>query len=173
MCAAWYWTKNATATLCQGNPAFSRIPLVSGSFDTCFNTLFTDLLQLIETLRKETKIQLRNLAVDGGVSQNNLICETISTLAQKQVNRPVDIEASARGATFFAGITAGIWDIDSLPTVDHKVPIAPSNQKDFDNLMSEYTCWKDSIKRTLKWHELELDEQDPSELCFKPELSNL
>ena len=113
---------------------------------------------MIETLKNETKIQLLNLAVDGGVSNNNLICETISTLTQKQVNRPVDIEASARGATFFAGISAKIWTIDTLPKVDHKEPITPSNRKDFDNLMSEYTCWKDSIKRTLKWHELEIED---------------
>ena len=128
---------------------------------------------MIETLKNETKIQLLNLAVDGGVSNNNLICETISTLTQKQVNRPVDIEASARGATFFAGISAKIWTIDTLPKVDHKEPITPSNRKDFDNLMSEYTCWKDSIKRTLKWHELEIEDDIEPELCFKPEHSNL
>ena len=67
------------------------------------------------------------MAVDGGVSNNDLICETISTLCQKQVNRPVDVEASARGAMFFAGITAGIWDIDTLPEVKHKEPIRTSD----------------------------------------------
>ena len=75
---------------------------------------------MIETLRHETKIKLSGLAIDGGVSKNNLICEKIATLARKRVDRAEDVEASARGASFFAGIGAKIFTIETLPTITYR-----------------------------------------------------
>jgi len=128
--------------------------------------------QLIETLKSETKIELKRLSIDGGVSRNKLICEKIATLAQSSVIRAVDIEASARGASFFAGIGAGIYTMDNLPDIEHQPLVQPS--KDFDHAMSEYTCWKDSIKRTLKWQQIEIEEEDGDLLnCITSENSIL
>ena len=123
-------------------------------------------------MKSETKIELKRLSIDGGVSRNKLICEKIATPAQSSVIRAVDIEASARGASFFAGIGAGIYTMDNLPDIEHQPLVQPS--KDFDHAMSEYTCWKDSIKRTLKWQQIEIEEEDGDLLnCITSENSIL
>lgn len=118
-------------------------------------------VQLLETLKNETKIPLKRFAIDGGVSNNNLICEKISTLTGEPLRRAVDIEASSRGAAFFAGIGAGIWTEHTLPEIPLKDSVMP-NEKDRDYAILEYGSWKNAIKRTLKWAQLENDDSDDS-----------
>ena len=98
-----------------------------------------------------------------------LICEKVASLDQRPVKRAVDSEASARGASFFAGIGAGIYTIDSLPDIEQKDEVTPNGigSKEFDVCMSEYIYWKDSIKRTLKWQQIEIEDPD-NDHCFKP-----
>ena len=119
-------------------------------------------------MKNETKIKLRRLSIDGGVSRNDLICEKIASLVQRPVKRALDSEASARGASFFAGIGAGIYTIDSLPDIEQKAEVCPQiiGTKEFDICMSEYIHWKAAIKRTLKWQQMELEEPD-TDTCFK------
>lgn len=116
-------------------------------------------VQLVETLRSDTEIDLRSLTIDGGVSNNNLICKKIATLTNKLLRRPVDVEASARGAAYFAGISCGIWTESTLPEPELKDIMEPDlSDQVWSN--TEYMHWKGSIRRTLKWHQLEADEPD-------------
>jgi glycerol kinase len=122
-------------------------------------------VQLVETLKKETKIPLKSFSIDGGVSNNGLICEKIATLTRQPLRRPVDIDASARGAAFFAGIGAKIWTTSTLPEIPLKDIVEPV-WEDSEILIEEYSHWEDSIKRTLKWSQLEYDSEEPD--CFLP-----
>lgn len=47
------------------------------------------------------------IRVDGGVSKNDFICQLISDLTNLNVERAHDIELSALGAGFLAGLNAG------------------------------------------------------------------
>lgn len=116
-------------------------------------------VQLVETLHSETQIDLRSLTIDGGVSKNNMICEKIATLTNKKLRRPVDIEASARGAAYFAGISCGIWEESTLPVPELKNIVEPV-YKERDWSVTEFKHWQGSIRRVLKWQQLEAETVD-------------
>mgnify|MGYP000540639021 CR=1 FL=1 len=122
----------------------------------------------MDTLKKATEIPLKTFSIDGGVSNNGLICETIATLTRQPLRRPVDIDASARGAAFFAGIGAGIWTQYTLPEIVLKDTVEPVWEES-ENLVEEYKHWEDSIKRTLKWSELEFDDTEDAD-CVNPNM---
>ena len=50
----------------------------------------------MEPFESETGISKSEVTIDGGVSQNNLICQKISNLMQQRIVRRKDQEASAR-----------------------------------------------------------------------------
>lgn len=49
------------------------------------------------------------LRVDGGAAQNDLLLELQSAISRVPVERPVDIESTARGAALLAGLGAGLF----------------------------------------------------------------
>lgn len=45
--------------------------------------------------------------MDGGVSKNDFILQTIANLTGKRVERPAHVEMTAQGSAFLAGLQAG------------------------------------------------------------------
>ena len=126
-----------------------------------------DIRSTQELQRSENKaIQNQNKEIDNQwdndriqPAKNNLICEKIATLTNKQLRRPVDVEASARGAAYFAGISCGIWKESTLPEPELKDTVEPSyNERDWS--VTEFSHWQGSIRRVLKWQQLEAEAVD-------------
>jgi glycerol kinase len=56
------------------------------------------------------------LRVDGGMAANDWLCRFLADLLTIPVERPVDVETTARGAAFHAGLAAGLWS--GLPALE-------------------------------------------------------
>ncbi|PNX78853.1 glycerol kinase [Trifolium pratense] len=54
------------------------------------------------------------LRVDGGATVNNLLMQTQADLLATPVIRPVDIETTALGAAYAAGLAVGVWKEDYI-----------------------------------------------------------
>ncbi|WP_297508515.1 glycerol kinase GlpK [uncultured Caulobacter sp.] len=89
------------------------------------------------------------LRVDGGMAANAWLCAFLADIIDAPVERPVNIETTALGAAFLAGLGAGLWpDLDT---------IARSWRLDrrFDPAMTppaRARClegWRDAVARTL------------------------
>jgi len=67
-------------------------------------------------------LKLRRLKVDGGAAMNLLLLENQANILQTSIQRPVDIESTARGAASLAALAVGIFD-DEKDLLD-KNPVA-------------------------------------------------
>lgn len=63
--------------------------------------------QLLNVMQTEADIAFEWIRVDGGVSKNDFILQTIANLTGKRVERPAFTEVSSLGCAFLAGIRAG------------------------------------------------------------------
>jgi glycerol kinase len=52
---------------------------------------------------------ISEIRVDGGASRNNLLMQMQADLSGLPVIRPTNIETTALGAAYLAGIGAGVW----------------------------------------------------------------
>jgi glycerol kinase len=52
---------------------------------------------------------LRRMRVDGGAAQNDLLLELQSSISALSVERPTELESTARGAAMLAGVGAGVF----------------------------------------------------------------
>ena len=54
-------------------------------------------------------LRLRSLKVDGGASANDLLMQYQADILGSPVVRPRNLQTTAAGAAFLAGIGAGVW----------------------------------------------------------------
>lgn len=70
--------------------------------------------ELVKTFRKETGLPLKELKVDGGAVENNLLMELQANISNTKIIRPKIIETTAYGAALGAGVGLGIITIDAI-----------------------------------------------------------
>lgn len=64
---------------------------------------------ILLAMQKDLKRKIRTLKVDGGASANNLLMQLQSNYLDTKVVRPQQIETTAIGAAYLAGLGIGIW----------------------------------------------------------------
>ncbi len=89
------------------------------------------------------------LRVDGGACRNDLLMQMQADLLGIPVNRPKNIETTATGAAYLAGLGAGIWnsteDLGALREVDRIFEPQMSENERMERIQE----WHKALKRVL------------------------
>ncbi|MEG3155598.1 glycerol kinase GlpK [Sphingomonas sp. RB1R13] len=104
---------------------------------------------LIAAMSADGARDLRQVRVDGGMAANDWFCQFLADMLDSEVARPANIETTAAGAAFLAGMTAGMWrgpdDIAATWRADRTfVP-----QMTADKRAALNAGWQDAVRRTL------------------------
>jgi glycerol kinase len=67
-------------------------------------------LDLAEAMRKDGAARSAALRIDGGMAANAWLCQFLADILQVPVERPENLETTALGAAFLAGLATGVWD---------------------------------------------------------------
>ncbi len=65
--------------------------------------------ELVESMEADAGESLRELRVDGGAAVNNFLMQFQADILGKPIVRPVDVETTALGAAYLAGLATGFW----------------------------------------------------------------
>lgn len=106
---------------------------------------------LLSAMEKDSGIELKALKVDGGASANNFLMQFQADIIGKTVERPANLETTALGAAYLAGLAVGFWEsreeIKKTWAVD----------KDYTPVMGEAERaaltkkWSRAVERSLEW----------------------
>jgi glycerol kinase len=106
-------------------------------------------LDLAEAMVADGGSPLQLLRVDGGMAANDWLCGFLADLIDIAVERPADLETTARGAAFHAGLATGLWSgLDELAGLW-------SREQCFEPGMTAevreplVAGWHDAVRRTL------------------------
>jgi glycerol kinase len=66
-------------------------------------------LDLAEAMARDTSAAPSALRIDGGMAANSWMCQFLADILQVPVERPQNIETTALGAAFLAGLATGLW----------------------------------------------------------------
>ena len=72
---------------------------------------------LIDAMEADSGAPIRELRADGGASVNNFLMQFQADILGKTVTRPADVETTALGAAYLAGIAEGIWSVEEVEEV--------------------------------------------------------
>lgn len=102
---------------------------------------------VISAMEKDSGITLSELKVDGGMTGNRWLMQTIADLLGVRVATIGLEEVSALGAAYIAGLEATIFeDIDQLETLHSTVQYFEPNPES-NELLKSYVTWKSMIDK--------------------------
>jgi glycerol kinase len=105
-----HWDPHARGAIFGITRGTSRAHLTRAALESiCFQV--DELLQILIADSSEPVSQLR---IDGGAAVNNLLVQFQADISAIEVVRPANLETTALGAAYLAGIAAGLWTIGEL-----------------------------------------------------------
>ena len=106
---------------------------------------------LIEAARRDADFPCECLRVDGGASVSDVMMQFQSNILGMQVDRPENVETTALGAAYLAGLAVGVWkDTDELLNYRKTQKLfSPKMNDDVRELL--YTDWHRAVDRSMNW----------------------
>ena len=100
-----HWDPDARGVICGLTRATGRAHIVRAALES----IAYQTRELVEAMQADAGEELRELRVDGGAAVNNWLMQFQSDILGKPLVRPVDVETTALGAAYLAGLAAGFW----------------------------------------------------------------
>ncbi len=143
-----HWDQYATGTIIgltrgTGKAHIARAALEAIAFRS---------MEVIETMVKDSGIELNELRVDGGASLNNLLMQIQANSINTKVVRPTVTETTALGAAYFAGLATGFWNnIDEIKNQWQANRIFNA-ENDLTETRETILQWQRAIERSKNWN---------------------
>jgi glycerol kinase len=112
--------------------------------------------EVVEAMNTDAGVALSSLKVDGGMTANNLLMQSLADVLDVTVVRPIVAETPSLGAAYAAGLAVGFWsDTDEIRANWHKAAewhpaMEPAARE------RGYRKWRKAVERTMDW----VDEDD-------------
>jgi glycerol kinase len=141
-----HWDAYARGTIVGLTQGSGRAQLVRAAVEA----MAYQTRDVIEAMESDAGEPLRELRVDGGAVVMDVLCQFQADLLGIPVRRPRQVETTALGAAFLAGLGAGIWkdaDLEDLWKLDRE--FEPKMSRDqADSLQVE---WRRAVERSRNW----------------------
>ncbi len=106
---------------------------------------------VVRAMEEDVGSCLDTLHVDGGAARNDFLCQFQSDILGVPVIRPEELEMTARGAAFAAGLTSGVWcgqdEVLALPRSETRfMPKMGNGER--ERLLTQ---WTRAVGRARDW----------------------
>lgn len=138
-----YWDPRARGLICGITRGTTRAHLARATLEA----IAYQVVDLIYAMAEDQGGPMTRLRVDGGAAANDLLMQMQADFAGLTVERPTDLESTARGAAMLAGIGAGVFEDGAAAARMFKI------QDEFHVRMSAYerdsrlSAWRDAVRR--------------------------
>lgn len=142
-----HWNQYARGTIFGITRGTNRNHLCRAALESiAFQTM-----EVLKAMESDAEIQIKELRVDGGATQNNLLLQFQADILNTSVVRPEVTEVTAIGAAYLAGLAVGFWsnmeEIQEQWTINRRYD--PAN----DNKSELIKGWYKAIKAVKFWAE--------------------
>lgn len=140
-----YWDAAARGTIVGLTRGAGRNHLVRAALEAmAYSTR-----DVLETMRKDSGLKIRELRIDGGTAANEFLCQFQADILGIPVLRPKTTGTTSLGAAYLAGLAAGFWrdtaEIKRFWTIDKEfAPVMARRQAE-----ALYRGWKAAVARAL------------------------
>ncbi|MBO1324245.1 glycerol kinase GlpK [Acetobacter sp. TBRC 12305] len=140
-----HWDPDARGLICgltlDATAAhIARAALESVAFQT---------LDLVTAMQQDGGGATESIRVDGGMSANDWYCQFLADMLQAKVERPRNVETTAMGAGFLAGMATGIWENEGTVASEWARGSLFEPKMERNQRRTMIAGWHDAVKRTL------------------------
>lgn len=142
------WDPHARGAILGITRGTTRAHLVRATLEA----IAYEVRDVVDIMTHEAGVKLPRLAVDGGASANNFLCQTQANQLQVPVVRPTILETTGLGAAFLAGLGTGVWTSqEQLAATWHEdARYTPGSQD-----TKGHRRWRMAVERSKGWATLE------------------
>lgn len=138
-----YWDADARGTI----TGISRGTTAAHIARATLESIAMQSRDVLKAMEADAGIELAELRVDGGASQNDLLMQIQADLLGVPVVRPKNIETTVLGAAYLAGLGSGIWsdrdEVRSSRDVDRRFePSISASERE-----SRVALWMEAVER--------------------------
>jgi len=108
---------------------------------------------VVEAMTADTGVGLTELRVDGGASVMDGLCRFQADQLGVSVRRPANLETTALGAAYLAGLAEGVWASPGEIGTGWKVDAEFEPSASRDEADTAYEGWKRAVERARAWAE--------------------
>ena len=137
-----YWDSEARGTITGLTRGTGKAHIVRAALEAiAYQT--ADVLHAME----EDTSSLGEIKADGGAAQNAFLLQFQADILGRRIVRPDNVEATAQGAAFLAGLACGIWEQEELPSLlgGHRAFVPQMEDATRARLTA---AWQDAVRRT-------------------------
>ncbi len=106
---------------------------------------------VVDAMQDDGGTAFRLLLVDGGMTANNLLMQTVADVLDLPVVRPMMAETVALGAAYAAGITAGYWPDRKVLRNNWLRAAQWQPTIDDDRRRAEHARWRLAVQLAVQW----------------------
>lgn len=108
---------------------------------------------ILDSISQDMGEKIELLRVDGGACNNNIITQFTSDILGINVERPSNVETTAAGAAYLAGLSVGYWKDEQDILNNRKVDKVFHPEMDAAQRERLYAGWKNCVKALMVWSE--------------------
>ena len=107
---------------------------------------------VVEAMNSDAGSPIEELRVDGGASVMDLLCQVQADQLGVPVKRPANLETTALGAAYLAGLAEGVWSVDEI-SKNWAAAATFEPRASRDEVDGAYDGWKRAVERAKGWAE--------------------
>lgn len=139
-----HWDPDARGMICGLTRGTTAAHLCRATLEGIALQIF----DLTDSMSKDAGIFLKRLRVDGGASNNELLMQYQADVCGIPIDRPKNIETTALGAAYLAGLAVGVF-ADTGAIVDaHRIDKSFEVKMSKEERATHRARWNDAIERT-------------------------
>lgn len=142
-----YWDSTARGAIFGLTRDSSDKHLIKATLDS----LAYQTRDVLDAMEKDAGTEMNILKVDGGAAKNNYLMQLQSDILDANVERPENIESTAMGAAYLAGMYAGAWTADKI-IENRRVEKTFTPNMSAETRNQKYTRWQKAVSRTKDWN---------------------
>ncbi len=106
---------------------------------------------VVDAMAADSGVGLAELRVDGGASVMDVLCQFQADQLGVPVRRPANLETTALGAAYLAGLAEGVWSSPEEIGRGWQAAAEFEPGASRDEADSLYEGWRKAVERTKKW----------------------
>ena len=139
-----HWNPDAKGTILGITRGTTKHHLARATLDA----IAFQVRDLVTAISADTNVEPKGLRVDGGAARNNLLMQLQANCLGVPVIRGKDLESTALGAAFLAGIGVGLWS--SKEELRNVFELERTfNAEPFDEQI--FASWSEAVKLSSNW----------------------
>ena len=144
-----HWQPYALGTLVGISRGTNKNHLVRATLEATAYQSF----DVIRAMEEDSGLKLQKLKVDGGVAANDFLMQFQADITQAEVERPANLEVTALGAAYLAGLATGFWHSREEIAANWQLDRHFYPQMEAFTREEKLQGWRRAIKTALAWAE--------------------